>query len=451
MFTQLLMTAALVSGQAPAAPYPQAAFPTRPVIRQMPQDVPQQMPPTTATPAPAAPAGPATGPAAAPGDPAASPAIKTDKEEPAAPAPTVYALEKALTGTALGTLLEKRGIKVNGWVEGSYNAGTASTSNAPVFMTDLANGFLLNQNYITINKSVDTAKKEVQYGFGVDLILPGSDVRTTLARGLFDGQITNPNHAPKLYPIDLFQAYGTVFLPNAGPQGTTVKVGRFATHLEYELVQAPDTPFITRSMLFQYNPFTHTGAWAITPLSDDWTISNGIATGNDIFIDQAAQPTYLGQLKYAPKDGKTQVLLGTSLTSPRYNERLNFNQYNVYNLQVIQKLSDKLTYVLDTSFSHEDNIPDVGSANWYGAVQYLLYAHTDKVSSNFRFELFEDSKGVRTGTAGLYTGLTYGITYKPNDSVIIRPSVLYMNNNRNNPFEGSQNLVTASIDLILRY
>jgi len=445
MFTQLFMTAALVSGQAPPATYPPASAPmARPVLQAMPQNVPMAMP------APSAPAPsmsvPAPMPAAADATPAEAP-----KEEPPATPPTVYALEKALTGTSLGTLLDKRGIKINGWVELSYNAGTASDQNNPVFMTDTANGFQMNQHFLSINKSVDTSKKEVQYGFGVDLILPGTDARTTLVRGLFDGQVTNPNHAPKLYPIDPYQIYGTVFLPNAGPQGTTVKVGRFATHLEYEVVQAPDTPFITRSLLFQYNPFTHTGFYATMPLSDNWTISNGLATGNDVFIDQAAQPTYIGQLKYAPKDGKTQVLLGTSITNPRYNERLSFNQYNVYNLQVIQKLTDKLTYVLDTAFSHEDNIPDVGSANWYGAVQYLNYQHTEKLASNFRFELFEDSKGVRTGSAGLYTGVTYGVTYKPIDSVIVRPSVLYMNNNRNAHFEGNQNLVTASLDVILRY
>jgi len=446
MFTPLLLTAALVSGQAPAAPnYPTAAPPgMRPVLRSMPQDAPQAMPPATAaTPAASAPAAPAGDPSTAPAD------IKTDKEEP--PAPTKYALEKALTGTSLGTLLDKRGIKVYGWTEMSYNAGTASNNNNPVFMTDLANGFLLNQNFLVVDKAVDTSKKEVQYGFGVNLILPGSDARTTLVRGLFDGQVTNPNHASKLYPIDPYQFYGTVFLPGLGAQGTTVKVGRFATHLEYEVVQAPDTPFVTRSLLFQYNPFTHTGVWATTQVSDDWTIGNGIAGGNDVFIDQAMQPQYLGQLKYAPKDGKTQVLLNAAVTSPRFNDRLNFNQYNVYNLQFIQKVTDKLTYVFDTAFSHEDNIPDVGSANWYGAVQYLNYQHTEKVASNFRFELFEDSKGVRTGSAGLYTGVTYGVTYKPIESVIVRPSVLYMNHNRNAPFEGNQNLVTASLDVILRW
>ena len=151
-------------------------------------------------------------------------------------------------------------------------------------------------------------------------------------------------------------------------------------------------------------------------------------------------------------DGNTQILFNTTITSPRFNVAENYgNNYNVYNLQAIQKLSKKLTYVLDATFSHEDNIPNIGSASWYGAVQYLMYQHTEKVTSNFRFELFEDSKGFRTGTAGLYTGLTYGITYKPVESILIRPSVLYMNNNRNAPFEGSQNLVTASLDLIFRW
>ena len=442
MFTPLLLTAALVSGQAPVAPTPPGVLPmTRPVVRTMPQDVPQQMP----QPTPAAPAMPA----AAPSPSAVIEDIKTDKEEP--PAATKYALEKALTGTSLGTLLDKRGIKVYGWTEMSYNAGTASKSNAPVFMTDTANGFLLNQNYLVIDKAVDTSKKEVQYGFGVNLILPGSDARTTLVRGLFDGQVNNPDHASKLYPIDPYQLYGTVFLPGLGSEGTTVKVGRFATHCSYEVVQGVDVPFVTRSLGFQYNPFTHTGFWATTPLNDTWTMSHGLATGNDTFIDPANRPTYLGQLKYAPKDGKTQVLFNTSITNPQYDVYEAFNFYNVYNLQLIQKLSDKLTYVMDATYSHEDNIPNAGSASWYGAVQYLMYQHTEKVTSNFRFELFEDSKGVRTGTAGLYTGLTYGITYKPVESVLIRPSVLYMNNNRNAPFEGSQNLVTASLDLIFRW
>ena len=446
MFTPLLLTAALVSGQAPVAPTPPGALPmTRPVLRTMPQDVPQQMPPAATT-APSAPA-PAAMPF--PGSPAAEEAAKTEPETPPA---TKYALEKALTGTSLGTLLDKRGIKVYGWTEMSYNAGTASKSNAPVFMTDTANGFLLNQNYLVIDKAVDTSKKEVQYGFGVNLILPGSDARTTLVRGLFDGQVTNPDHASKLYPIDPYQFYGTVFLPGLGAQGTTVKVGRFATHCSYEVVQGVDVPFVTRSLGFQYNPFTHTGVWATTPLNDTWTVSNGVAAGNDTFIDQASQPQYLGQLKYAPKDGNTQILFNTTITSPRFNVAENYgNNYNVYNLQAIQKLSKKLTYVLDATFSHEDNIPNIGSASWYGAVQYLMYQHTEKVTSNFRFELFEDSKGFRTGTAGLYTGLTYGITYKPVESILIRPSVLYMNNNRNAPFEGSQNLVTASLDLIFRW
>ena len=64
---------------------------------------------------------------------------------------------------------------------------------------------------------------------------------------------------PNYYPVDIFQMYVDTYLPNLGPKGSTVRVGRFATHLEYELVQGAENSFLSRSYLFQYNPFTHTG------------------------------------------------------------------------------------------------------------------------------------------------------------------------------------------------
>src|SRR6185312_15620725 len=134
-------------------------------------------------------------------------------------------------------------------------------------------------------------------------------------RGLWSDQLTKgTNGGPILYPIDPFQFYAQAFLPDLGGKGTTVKFGRFATHLEYELFQAVDRPFVSMSYLFQYNPFTHTGIWATTQLNDSWYVSNGLATGNDTFIDPANRPTYLGQIKWAPKDGKDWAQLGVSVT-----------------------------------------------------------------------------------------------------------------------------------------
>ena len=47
----------------------------------------------------------------------------------------------------------------------SYNVSTASKTNAPVFMIDRANQFLLNQNYLVVEKTLDTSKKEFQWGW----------------------------------------------------------------------------------------------------------------------------------------------------------------------------------------------------------------------------------------------------------------------------------------------
>jgi len=438
MFTSLLLTASLAGGQPPASA-PPIVIPNIPAAGQ---------------PAPL-PMGPGSIRSVIQ-DPTPKKEENGDKkdeeekkDEP--PPPTKYFLEKSLAETRLGNILSNRGITIYGWTAMSYNVSTASGSNAPVFMDDRANEFLLNQNYLVAEKTLDTSKKEFQWGWRTDWVLPGSDARTSIVRGLWDDQLRNNNGGPQLYPIDLFQVYAQAFLPNLG-EGTTVKVGRFATHMEWELFQAPDRPFVSTSYLFQYNPFTHTGIWATTQLNDTWSVGNGIATGNDTFFDQPTnRATYLGQLKWAPKEGKTQVLFNVTVTNPQFKASEAFAFYNVYNLQVIHKFNDKLTYVLDTAYSHITDVPDIGNTNWYGAVNYLLYAHNDKWTSSLRAEVFEDTSGFRTGFKGLYTELTYGVAYKAKDGLIIRPSIRYDNNSESNVWEGNQNLFTAAVDVIVRW
>ncbi len=375
---------------------------------------------------------------------------KAPEPEPEKPEP--YALMRLLSTTQFGQRMVENGWSVSGWVEGNYTLGTARRSNLPVTFNDRTDFWQMNQNFLRIDKAIDTGKNEFQLGGRAELILPGTDSRFTIARGLFDQQLRNgANGGARKYPVDLYQAYGEAFFPDLGPKGTTVRVGKFATHVGYELVQAAETPFLQRSYLFQYNPFTHTGAWAITPLNDTWTVSNGLVVGSDNFIDSASRLTYIGQLKWAPKDGKTNALFNVVVTDPRFDVAEAFPFYNVYNLVLTHNFNDKLTYVLDTTFSHIDGVPNVGSATWYGAAQYLSYKHTDTVTSTARVELFEDTKGFRTGARGLYTEVTYGVSWAPKPGLIFRPTVRYDHNNTSRPFEGKPDLFTAAFDMILRY
>jgi hypothetical protein len=374
------------------------------------------------------------------------------KEEEKKDEPEPYALMRILSATRFGAKMEERGVTVSGWVQGNYTLSTSNRSNLPTTFNDRKDFWQMNQNFLRIDKAIDTEKEEFQLGYRTELILPGTDARFTLSRGLLDQQLRNgQNGMSKKYPIDLFQAYAEAYMPNLGPNGTSVKVGKFATLVGYELVQGAETPFLSRSYVFQYNPFTHTGVLATSKLNDTWTASYGAALGSDNFIDSTNRFTYLGQLKWAPEESKTNVLLNIVLTNPRFDVPENFAHYNVYNAVLTHNFSDKLTYVADATFSHINGTAAGGSATWYGAAQYLIYKHCDKVTSTARVELFEDTKGFRTGSPGLYTAVTYGLALQPHRSVLFRPTVRYDHNNTSRPFDGSPNLFSAAFDVILRY
>jgi hypothetical protein len=442
----LLLTTALSAGQPPAYTPPGVVIPAA----QPPAALPNEAPPAP-TP-PAAPNG-TNGAGGPPADPAAVEQIKDEKEE-APPERTKYLLERSLAETRLGRLFEDRGIVVYGWTGMSYNLSTASGSNLPVTFDDRANEFLLNQNWLHAEKTIDTAKKEFQLGWVTDWILPGSDARFTIARGLWDDQLTRNDGRPILYPIDPVQFYLQAWLPNLGPQGTKVIAGRFVTHVGYELIQQVDTPFVSKSYLFQYDPFTHTGVWATTQLSDDWSVGNGLATGIDTFLDAPTNRlTYLGQLRWAPKDGDSAVAFNVVLTQPKFIPSENFTLYNCFNVVATHKFTDKLSWALDATYSYEEDAPVPGSgfADWYGAANYLIYSHTDTVASTLRAEVFNDSTGVRTGFEGLYTEVTYGVAWKPCPGLLLRPSVRYDYNGYTRPFEGDHHLWTAVMEAVIRW
>ena len=381
---------------------------------------------------------PANPPTAAPAAGATAPATR-------------WPLMRSVQGSWLGALLDDNRVTVYGWTQFTATTGTARGSNLPVPFVDRPDEFLLNQNFLHVERTIDTSKRDYQWGFVGEVILPGSDYRFTLPRGLANRQLGTNDGRPELYGIDPYQLYAQAFLPDLGPRGTKVIAGRFASHCNIELVQAVDTPFASRSHLFQNNPFTHTGVWATSQLTDAWSVGNGVATGSDTFLDAASRLTYLGQAKWAPPTGRTSVAFNTVVTNPRFDEREAFAFYNVYEVVLTHKLSDRLTYTLDAVYSHIRGVPDTGFTDWYGAASYLTYQLSPTLAGTVRGELFNDTTGFRTGSEGLYSAATAGLAWKPLPELLVRPSVRYDHNEGSRPFEGKPDLFTATLDLIVRW
>jgi hypothetical protein len=398
-------------------------------------------PPTAAPPPP-----PVTVNVFVPPAPASAPAAPP----PAPAAPDRWFLMRQAQGTWPGYLLDTNRVSVSGWTEGAFTAGTTRDSNLPLGFNYKPNQFLLQQNWLRVERPVDQSATTPTFGFRSDTILPGSDYRFTVARGLLDRQLTSDHGWPERYGIDPVQFYGEAYFPQIG-RGTDVKLGRFFSQYGAESNDTTQVPFVSRSYSFIYDPFTHTGILATTKITDAWSVQNGLATGCDVFIDPAANPTYIGSIKWAPPTGRDSLLSSVIVCSGRFDREHQFHNPQIFDVVYTHKFSDRLNYTLDALYGFTTNVPDIGFADWLAAVHYLTFQFSPRVTGNARLEFFDDFQGQRTGFRGLYVAPTVGLTFKPWKSLWLRPELRYDYNTESRPFEDRHGLFTATTDVVVRW
>jgi hypothetical protein len=358
---------------------------------------------------------------------------------------------KALQGTWEGGFLDSQRMAILGWTEGSFTASTDDRSNLPMGFNYRANEFLLQQNWLRIDRAVVTSgTSDPTFGFRSDWILPGSDYRFTLPRGIFNDQLTGDNGQPQLYGIDPIQFYGEAYFPTVG-RGLDVKLGRIFCQYGVETNDAPGNALCSHSYTFIYDPFTHTGVMGTLKLTEAWSVQFGMMLGSDVFIDPADTPTGMGSVKWVAPDGRNSVLFSVIVGSGQFNQTRNFHNPDIFDLVFTHKINARLAYNFESLFGFTTNVPDVGTADWFGVVNYLTYDFTPRLSGTTRLEFFDDAQGERTGFPGLYTALTGGLSFRPRKDVIFRPELRYDYNEESRPFEDRHGLFTATADVILRW
>ncbi len=379
-------------------------------------------------------------------------------EEPtpaAAPAPSPppdrWPLMKLLQGSWPDYLLETSRMQIYGWSDLSYTASTAPTNNLPMGFNYLGNQFAVQQNWLRIDRPVvATGTTEPTFGFRSDWILPGIDYRFTIARSLFSNQLTANDGQPNTYGIDPVQFYGEAYFPTIG-RGLDVKIGRMFCQYGAETIDAPSNILASHSYAFIYDPFTQTGVMGTLQLTPAWSAQLGAILGPDVFFGPSASGYSMFSLKWAPPNGRNSVLLSGLLGSGRFNEGENFNNPNIVDLTYVHTINVRLSYTLDSLFGYQTNVPDIGGATWFSAVNYLTYKLTPRLSTTTRLEFFDDVDGSRTGFAGLYTAITAGLNFQPRKSIMFRPELRYDYNSESRPFEDQHGLFTAAADVIFRW
>jgi Putative beta-barrel porin-2, OmpL-like. bbp2 len=390
-------------------------------------------------------------PAGAP--PAREPAL----DRPSAANPTAssstpnrWLFMKELQGTPAGAMLDDSRTQIYGWVDAGATFGTAPGNNLPLGFNYRDNALSLQQNWLRVERTVVTSGTiEPTYGFRSDTILPGTDYRFTVAKGLLSSQLTGRDGQPNTYGIDPVQFYAEAYYPTVC-RGLDIKVGRFYAQYGVESIEAPGNALFSHAYSFLDNPFTQTGVVATLQMTAEWSAQSGVVLGGDVFFD-GGQPTFIGNVKWAKPNGQDSVTLSTILGSGRFDPTRQLNNVNILDLVVTHKFTSLLSYSFETLAGYQDGVPGVGTAHWLGIVNYLTYDFTPRVSGTIRQEFWDDAQGNRTGAPGLYTTLTGGLNYHPLKSVIFRPELRYDYNDDSRPFQGQHTLFTAAADLILRW
>ncbi len=376
---------------------------------------------------------------------------KATASTPATPPPDRWLLMKALQGTWYGSALDGNRMQLYGWADLSYTASTDRSTNLPIGFNHRANEFLLQQNWLRFERTVVTSgTAEPTFGFRSDWILPGADYRFTVARHLFSQQLTADHGRPNLYGIDPIAFYAEEYVPTIG-RGLDVKVGRFFAQVGVEANDAPSNALFSHAYTFLYNPFTNTGILNTLKLTDAWSVQFGMALGSDLFFGPGDNPTFLGSVKWTPPDGRDSAAFNVIVGSGRFDARDNINNLDVFDFIYTHRFDPRLNYTFETQFSFQTNVPDKGTIEALGVVNYLTYTVTPRLSQTTRLEFYDDFQGQRTGFPGLYTALTAGVSFQPRKAITLRPELRYDHNWESRPFEDKHGLFTAAADLILRW
>jgi hypothetical protein len=378
-----------------------------------------------------------------------APEAAPETPAPAAPAPERWPLMKALQGTYPSWLLDGNRLQLYGWVDSAFTASSDRHDNLPMGFNYRANEYNVQQAWVRFERPVDQTATTPTFGFRSDTFV-GIDYRFTVARGLFDYQLTADHGQPNEYGFDPIQFYAEAYFPQVG-RGLDVKMGRIFCQYGVEVNDAPGNALLSHSYTFIYDPFTHTGVMATLKLTDAWSAQAGMMLGSDIFIDPADEPTGMGSIKWAPPNGQDSVLFSFIVGPGRFDQNHQFHNPEIFDLVYTHKFNPRLSYNLETLYGFTTNVPDIGFANWMGLVQYLTYQYTPRLGGTARLEFFDDFQGQRTGFEGLYTALTLGVNYKPVPYLLLRPEVRYDHNNESRPFEGKHDLFTAALDLLVRW
>ena len=318
-----------------------------------------------------------------------------------APAPTPPAQSSPLSFLQLGVTFE-------GFYQYNWNEPFDRINLLRAYDTR-ANTFGIQQAAIVIEAAPDLAAGR-RFGARIDLQF-GQATETV------QGSPANEPR-PDVYR-HIWQAYGT-YVFNVG-RGLTADFGKFASNLGFETNYAKDNSQFSRSFLFNFLPFYHSGVRVSLPVHDKVTVmymlTNGIQQTEDFnnfksnHITAIVKPTESISWTVNYFFGQEQPDGGLPNGPDGF--------FQVFDTYVAYTLNARTSFGVDVNYVTNQINQGDPTLSLQGLGAYARYQVTTPFGVALRYERLDD-EGLFGGVDQILQGITLTAEYKPADAFSIR-------------------------------
>jgi hypothetical protein len=213
----------------------------------------------------------------------------------------------------------------------------------------------------------------------------------------------------------LQQAYVTAVLPVGA--GLTVDVGKFVTHMGYEVIESKDNANYSRSFLFAYAiPYYHTGMRLSYPVVSSLTACIHIVNGWNSSLHPNDSKSIGATLNYTASS--TTGIIFNGMWGHENLIPAEIGARNVYDLCINQTVMDNLTLGLNADYGEAGT--SAGLATWKGVALYGKYTIDTLSAVAMRAEVYDDPVGYSTGTTATLKEVTLTLEHKLFNQMLVR-------------------------------
>jgi Putative beta-barrel porin-2, OmpL-like. bbp2 len=329
----------------------------------------------------------------------------------------------------------------------NFNAPSGQLPNNYTSFTNSQNSFELGMASLRADHSFGKVSATADLGFG---------------RRAEEFSYNDPAH-PTLFAVkQLFVSYQV-------SDKVKLTMGKWGTHIGYEVVDAFANRNYSMDYMFSFGPFFHTGLKADVTLSPTTAFMVGIANPTDFSTTTSATKVLIAQFSTGTKDGKLKAFLNyqgysgvnqDTAIAPAYYL---FKSLNQFDLVVNSTITSQFGIGLNGTVQSVNSSTLGKTASWWGAAVYLNYDPTATFGLTLRGEYFGDADGVKinpidlgTETPGLNVfDFTLSGIYKVGSNLTIIPELRLDDGSKNFFYKSdgtySKSTITALLAAVYKF